>query len=416
MAESRIANFGAGPSALPESVLAEAAKGLLNFNGTGIGIAEISHRSKEFGAYIKETANLIREQLDVPSTHEILFMQGGGTGQFSAVVLNLLARHRLLHPDLPEQDRVLDYVLTGTWSKAAYTEATRLANGATVRIAADSRAHSADGKSFDGLPPHDAFSFSPNPALIYYCENETVSGTQFAGEEGTPTSFPFHLLPQNVGLLPLVADHSSSFMSRPIPRLADHAIIYAGAQKNLGPAGATIIIVRKDCIVDVDAAAKLGGAPVPISLAYKPYAQNDSMPNTPPVLAIYVSGLVLQRNKALGGVKYYEEFNKRKQEKVYKVLKEGEARGVLKLKVREGSGSWMNIVFGVLGDGAEARFLAGAEKRGMKGLKGHRSVGGIRVSLYNAVTEEWTDQLVAYMREFIAKESKAPATTPVSEA
>ncbi|KAF5387095.1 hypothetical protein D9615_001910 [Tricholomella constricta] len=418
MAESRIANFGAGPSALPESVLHEAAQSLLNFNGTGIGIAEISHRSKEFDIYIKETANLIREQLDVPSTHEILFMQGGGTGQFSAVVLNLLARHRLLHPDLPEQDRVLDYVLTGSWSKAAYTEATRLANGATVRIAADSRAHSADGKSFNGLPPHSAYAFSSDPALIYYCENETVSGTQFAGTEGTPASFPFHLLPKNPtsGLLPLVGDYSSSFMSRPIPRLADHAIIYAGAQKNLGPAGVTIIIVRQDCIVDVDAAYRIGGAPIPISLAYKPYADNDSMPNTPSVLAIYVSGLVLKRNKGLGGVSYYEEFNKRKQEKVYDVLREGDAKGVLKPKVREGEGSWMNIVFGVIGEGAEARFLAGAEKRGMKGLKGHRSVGGIRVSLYNSVTEEWTDQLVAYIREFIEVESKTPATAPVTEA
>ncbi|KAF8061618.1 pyridoxal phosphate-dependent transferase [Lyophyllum atratum] len=400
MSESRIANFGAGPSALPESVLAEAAKGLLNFNGSGIGIAEISHRSKEFGAYIAETATQIREQLDVPSTHEILFMQGGGTGQFSAVVLNLLARHRLLHPDVPEQERVLDYVLTGSWSKAAYTEATRLANGATVRIAADARAHSTDGKSFDGLPPHSAYAFSPDPALIYYCENETVSGTQFAGTEGTPSSFPLLLLL-----------HEPPDPSPGGPR--DH--LCRGAEEPR-PAGVTILIVRKDCIVDVDAAAKLGGAPVPISLAYKSYADNDSMPNTPSVLAIYVSGLVLQRNKELGGLRYYEELNRRKKGKVYGVLKEGEARGVLKSKVRGDSGSWMNIVFGVLGEGAEARFLAGAEKRGMKGLKGHRSVGGIRVSLYNAVTEEWTDQLVAYIREFIAEESATPATAPVSEA
>ncbi|KAG6867952.1 hypothetical protein C0993_009203 [Termitomyces sp. T159_Od127] len=376
MAHDRLPNFGAGPSALPESVLVEAAQGLLNFNGTGIGITEISHRSKEFNAFIKETAQLIREQLDVPPTHEILFMQGGGTTQFSAVVLNLLARHRLLHPDLPEKDRVLDYVLSGTWSKASYAEATRLAPGCTVRIAADSRAHSADGQSFDGLPPHAAYAFSsPHPALIYYCENETVSGTQFSGsaDPRDPHAFPFHLLPDEP-LLPLVADYSSSFMSRPIPRLADHAVVFAGAQKNLGPAGTSIVIVRRDCIVDVDAALRFGGYPVPVSLAYAPYAKQDSMPNTPSVFAVYVAGLVLKRNKALGGVRHYEEVNRRKKERVYEALWEGQRRGVFSPKVREGQGSWMNVTFGVNGEGAENRFLEGAEKRGLKGLKGHRCV------------------------------------------
>lgn len=373
MTESRVANFGAGPSALPESVLAEAAQGLLNFNNTGIGIAEISHRSKEFGAYIKDFEATIREQLDVPSTHSILFVQGGGTGQFSAVVLNLLARHRLLHPDLPDDQRTMDYVVTGSWSKAAADEARRLTAGgtATLNIAADARTHSADGKSFDGIPPHSAYTFSADPALIYYCENETVNGVEFAHEDGAPAAFPFHLLPKGK-LLPLVADYSSSFMSRRIPHLADHAIVYAGAQKNVGPAGLTILIVRNDCIVDVDAAARLGATPVPIGMAYAPYAKNDSMPNTPPVLAVYISGLVMKRNRELGGVAYYEEVNRRKQEKVYEVVREGEAKGVLQGKVKEGSGSWMNVVFGIVGDGAEARFLAGAEKKGMKGLKGHR--------------------------------------------
>ena len=368
-AESRTSNFGAGPSALPESVLIEATHGLLNFNGTGIGIAEISHRSKEFGVYLKETSQLIREQLDVPPTHQILFVQGGGHGQFSAVVLNLLARHRILHPDLPESERHLDYVLTGSWSRAAFNEAQRLANGATVHIAADARVHSADGKSFDSIPSHDSYSFSQNPAFVYYCENETVSGTQFAPVDRAPHSFPFDLVPKDA---PLVADYSSSFMSRPIPRLKDHAVIYAGAQKNLGPAGLTILIVREDCIVDVNAAAKLGGAPIPIMMSYKWYADAESCPNTPPVFSIYVTGLVLKRNKALGGMSYYEQSNKRKQEKVYLVLREGEAKGVLKGKVRGEGRSWMNVTFGVLGEGAEARFLAGAEERGMKGLKGHR--------------------------------------------
>lgn len=370
-AYSRVTNFGAGPSALPVAVLEEATKGLLNFENTGMGIAEISHRSKEFTAYLATVEAQIRQQLDVPSTHAILFLQGGGTAQFSAVVLNMLARHRLLHPDLPEDERVLDYVLTGSWSSAAAKEAKRLSGGARVNIAIDARALSPDGKSFDRIPPHDAYRFSNDPALIYYCENETVSGVQFSHDEAAPESFPFELLPKNA-LLPLVADYSSSFMSRPIPRLADHAIIYAGAQKNLGPAGLTITIVRQDCIVDVDAAAKLGAVPVPIGLAYKTFADQKSMPNTPPVFAVYVTGLVLKRNAELGGVAYYEEVNRRKQEKVYKVLREGEEKGLLRGHVKPGSGSWMNVVFEVLGEGNEARFLSGAEAKGMKGLKGHR--------------------------------------------
>ncbi|ESK96899.1 phosphoserine aminotransferase [Moniliophthora roreri MCA 2997] len=398
--ETRHINFGAGPSALPDSVLEEAAKGLLNFKGTGIGVAEISHRSKEFTGFLNDLESLIRTQLGVPPTHKILFTQGGGTGQFSAVVLNLLARHRLLHPDLPDEERIMDYVITGSWSKKATEEARRLGGG-RVNVVADARQQSSDGKSFQSVPPHDAYSFSVDPALIYYCENETVDGVQFSHQDNSPTSFPFHLLSKN-GLLPLVADYSSSFMSRSIPRLADHAVIFAGAQKNIGPAGLTILIVRQDCIVDVDAAAKLGAVPVPITMSFKTLADSGSLYNTPSVLPIYIAGLVLQRSKELGGVQYYEQVNRRKAEKLYATLREGEEKGIFRGKVKEGSGSWMNVVFDVLGEGAEARFLNGAEEKGMKALKGHRSVGGIRVSLYNAITEDQTDKLVSYMKEFIA--------------
>jgi phosphoserine aminotransferase len=368
--KSRIINFGAGPSALPLSVLKEAAKGLLDFNNTGIGIGEISHRSKEFTSFVTNLESLIRTQLDVPSTHTILFTQGGGSAQFSAVVLNLLARYRLLHPDVPDEERVMDYVVTGSWSKKAAEEAKRLGGG-KVNIAVDTRKFSKDGRSFDSIPANDQYAFSRDPALIYYCENETVDGVQFSNRESSPAAFPFHLLPQNTPL-PLVGDHSSSFMSRPIPHLADHAVIFAGAQKNIGPAGLTVLIVRHDCIVDVDAAAKLGATPVPLTMAYKTLADSGSLYNTPSVLSMYISGLVLQRMKELGGPKYYTEVNKRKAEKVYAALKEGETQGVLRGKVKSGSGSWMNIVFDVIGEGAETRFLAGAEQRGMKGLKGHR--------------------------------------------
>jgi phosphoserine aminotransferase len=369
MAHSRAINFGAGPSALPVAVLEEATKGLLNFNDTGIGIAETSHRSKQFASYLSNVESLIRTQLDVPPTHSILFTQGGGSGQFSAVVLNMLARHFLLFPEL-KQERVMDYVITGSWSKKASEEARRLGHGA-VNVVADARSHSKDGKTFDNIPGHDAFRFSQNPALIYYCDNETVDGVQFSADISSPNSFPFHLLAKNA-LLPLVGDHSSSFMARPIPYLADHAIIFAGAQKNIGPAGLTILIVRKDCLVDVDAAAKLGAIPVPLTMSYKTLADSGSLYNTPSVLSIYIAGLVLQRMEGQGGVKYYYEVNKRKSDKVYAVVKEGESKGILRQKVHDGAGSAMNIVFGVLGEGAEAKFLAGADEQGLKGLKGHR--------------------------------------------
>ncbi|KDQ60744.1 hypothetical protein JAAARDRAFT_151420 [Jaapia argillacea MUCL 33604] len=405
MASQRVMNFGAGPSALPTAVLEKATEGLFNFAGTGIGIAEISHRSTQFRAYIAKVADSIRTELQVPSTHQILFMQGGGTGQFATVVLNMLARHRLLYPDLPEEERTLDYCVTGQWSKKAMEEAQRL-GGAKVNVAVNGKEHSADGKSFDSIPPHDTFKFSANPALIYYCENETVDGVQYSHESDSPASFPFHLLKQDT-LLPLVADYSSSFMSRPINRIADHAIVFAGAQKNLGPAGLTVVIVRQDCIVDVDAAAKLGAMPVPIIMAYKTICEFDSLYNTPSVLAIYVAGLVLDRMKEKGGIKFYEAGNKRKSEKLYAALQEGVDKGVIKARVKEGSRSWMNITFDVLTEGGEARYLEGGIKRGMKGMDGHRSVGGIRVSLYNAITEEETDKLVEYIKEFVAAESAA---------
>ena len=369
-AHSRVVNFGAGPSALPVSVLEEASKGLLNFQNTGIGIAEISHRSKEFVAFIGNVEQLIREQLDVPPTHSILFTQGGGSAQFSAVVMNMVARYRLLHPNAQESDVEMDYVVTGSWSKKASEEAKRLGGG-KVKIIADAREHSASGKHFDSVPPHSAYKFSQDPALIYYCENETVDGVEFSHDDASPASFPFHLLPENT-LAPLVADYSSSFMCRPIPHLADHAIIYAGAQKNVGPAGLTIIIVRNDCIVDVDAAVQYGAAPVPITLSYKTLADSKSLYNTPSVMSIYITGLVLERMKGQGGLKYYEEMNKKKAALVYEVLKEGVSRGVFKAKVQAGSESWMNVVFDVLGDGADQRFIEGAAQKGLTGLKGHR--------------------------------------------
>ncbi|GJE86917.1 phosphoserine aminotransferase [Phanerochaete sordida] len=406
----RVINFGAGPSALPLPVLEQSQEGLLNFEHTGIGIAEISHRSPEFTAFLAQVEANIRAQLAVPPTHAILFTQGGGSAQFAAVVLNMLARYKLLHPERAGADTPLDYVVTGSWSKKAAEEARRLTLGghARVHVAADARAHSADGKTFDTIPPRSAYTFSADPALVYYCENETVDGVEFSHEEGAPTAFPFDLLNPSgePKLLPLVADYSSSFMCRPIPRLAEHAVIYAGAQKNIGPAGVTVLIVRQDCLVDVDAAARLGALPVPTMFSWKTLADSKSLYNTPSVLSIYVTGLVLERMKALGGPQYYEELNRKKALKVYAAVNDGQEKGVFKKKVKDGSESWMNVVFEVLGEGAEKRFLDGAKERGMAGLKGHRSVGGIRISLYNAITEEQADKIVEYMNWFVAEELK----------
>ncbi|KAJ7760124.1 pyridoxal phosphate-dependent transferase [Mycena maculata] len=399
MSKSRVINLSAGPCSLPEPVLHEAAKGLLNFNDTGVGIAEISHRSKEFHDCLVEVEGLIRSQLGVPETHSILFTQGGGALQLSAVVLNLLARHRLLHPDLSDAERVMDFVVTGFFSDLAVGEAGRLGGG-EVNVVVDSRSHSKDGKTFDNIPPHAAYhgKFSPDPALIFYCDNETMDGVGFSNDAASPTSFPFHLLkdPKNPKdtLLPLVGDYSSSFMSRPIPHLADHAVIFASAQKNIGPAGVTILIVRKDCL--------LGAAPVPYTMAYKTLSDNFSLYNTPSVLAIYITGLVLRRSQELGGVKYYEGVNKRKADKLYSVIKEGEVKGVLQARVKEGSGrSLMNVVFDFGDRDMQAKFVSGAEARGIKGIKGHPYVC-TRLSIYNAVTEEQVDTVVAYMKDFLA--------------
>ncbi|KAH7107561.1 PLP-dependent transferase [Auriculariales sp. MPI-PUGE-AT-0066] len=421
MERADVVNFGAGPSALPQSVLEEAAKGLLNYNGTGMGITEISHRSKDFASLIKSLEEDIRELLLVPETHTIVFSQGGGSTQFSAVVLNLLARHKLLFPDLPDEERVMDYIVTGSWSKKAAEEARRLAGTAKVNIVADSRKSSADGKSFDNIPSHETWSLSQSPAFIYYCENETVDGVQFSHLPG-PTAFPHHLLAEGGRdkFTPLIGDYSSSFMSRPIPNLADHALIYAGAQKNIGPAGLTILIIRKDLLVDVDAATKLGAAPVPLMLSYKTLADTGSLYNTPPMFPIYVASLVVKRIQELGGVTYMESFNESKRRQLYHAIEQGEEAGVFKLRVQEGARSWMNCTFNVIGDGQEQAFLDGAVKRGLLQLKGHRSVGGIRASLYNAVTEEEVALLVAYIHEFLNLVDPGPEVmmrdaTPIPE-
>jgi len=248
-----------------------------------------------------------------------------------------------------------------------------LAPGVKQNIVVDARKFSKDGKSFDTIPPHESFTFSSpeKTAFVYYCDNETVDGVQFSADPESPTSFPYSKLGDSINP-PLVADYSSSFLSRPIPNLAAHALIYAGAQKNVGPAGLTIIIVRKDVIVDVDAARLLGAVPTPVSMSYQTLADHGSLYNTPPMFPMYVSYLVLDGILNTGGLQKLEDTNRRKQEKLYMAVAALEKDGIANLKVKSGSRSWMNATFTFNNPELEKKFLEGADERGLKSLKGHR--------------------------------------------
>ncbi|WOO84728.1 Phosphoserine aminotransferase [Vanrija pseudolonga] len=404
LARDQIHNFAAGPSPLPQPVLEKAAVGLLNYDGTGIGVCELSHRGKEFKGIIEGAEANLRKLLEIPDNYAVLFSQGGGTTQFSSVFLNLLAYRRLKHAsDANYAPPTIDYVVTGSWSSKAYQEAERLsippAPGAKPfaepRIAATTKP-----AKFTTLPKADEYNFSPEAAYVYYCENETINGVEFppAGSQ-SPYAFPFDRVPEGV---PIVADYSSSFLSRPIPQIERHAIIYAGAQKNLGPPGVTIVIVRKDLLVDTTEAMKLGGVPaVPIQSEFKTLADNKSLYNTPPVFSIYVSALVLEYLLAeRGGIAGIAETNSAKGDALYSALDEAEAKGKLRVVVKEKDArSLMNITFVIEGD-REKEFLEGAEARGFRQLKGHRSVGGIRASLYNAVTLDSVKALAEYIKSF----------------
>ena len=344
----------------------------------------------------------MRQLLNIPDTYAVLFTQGGGTAQFSNVFHNLLAARRLLHSSTPAAEYTpppVDYIVTGSWSAKAYAEAQRLCAvpnpPAKPRLAATTKP-----SKFTTLPRKSEYEFSSDAAYVYYCENETINGIAYPGpsEQSSDFAFPFDRLPQGV---PLVADYSSSFLSRPIPNLERHAVIYAGAQKNLGPAGTVVVIVRKDLVVDTAQAAALGGVPpTPVHMEYKILMDNASLYNTPPVFAIYVSALVLRHLVKQGGLSVQEEINRKKAQVLYDALDESEKKGLVRCVVREPEArSWMNVTFEIIGEGKEAQFLKGADERGFRQVKGHRSVGGIRASLYNAVGLESVEALCAYIRE-----------------
>jgi phosphoserine aminotransferase len=354
---TRVFNFSAGPAALPEPVLRQAAEEMLDWHGSGMSVMEMSHRGKEFIAIHAEAESLLRELLAVPSNYKVLFLQGGAIGENAIVPMNLL-----------RGKTAADYIDSGEWSKKSIKEAGKYCH---VNVAASSSA-----TGYDRVPPRASWKLDPGAAYVHICSNETIGGVEY----------PFT---PDVGTVPLVADMSSNLMSRPID-VAKFGLIYGGAQKNIGPAGLTIVIVRDDLI---------GQAlpTTPSAFDYKQQADNDSMLNTPPTYAIYVAGLVFRWIKAQGGLKAMEAHNRSKASLIYDYL---DASRFYKSPVQRECRSLMNVPFKLADDKLDESFLKGAQARGMVQLKGHRSVGGMRASIYNAMPVEGVKALVAYMREF----------------
>lgn len=357
---SRVYNFSAGPAVLPESVLRQAAEEMLDWRGSGMSVMEMSHRGKEFIAIAEAAEADLRELLAIPSNYKVLFLQGGATLQFEMVPLNLLGARTSA-----------DYVNTGEWSKKAIKEAKYFCKTNVVA--------SSEDKGFTYAPAQAEWKLDKDAAYLHYTSNETIGGVEF------------HWLPET-GDVPLVCDMSSNILSKPV-EVARYGLIYAGAQKNIGPAGLTIVIVREDLIGK--------GEPRPASmLDYKVHADNGSMLNTPPTYAIYISGLVFQWLKGEGGLAGIENKNIEKARILYDFL---DASSFFKNPVRMEDRSRMNVPFTLRNAELDEAFLKGAKAAGMIQLKGHRSVGGMRASIYNAMPVEGVKMLVEYMKEFEVK-------------
>ena len=353
----RVFNFAAGPAVLPEPVLERAASEMLDCHGSGTSAMEMSHRSKAF-IEIAETAEAdLRELLVIPSNYKVIFAQGGATLQFAAIPMNLL-----------RGKKSADYVVTGEWSKKAVAEAKKYC---TVNVAATSQ-----DQNFSYAPEQSAWKLDPHAAYVHYTSNETIGGVEF------------HWVPATNDV-PLVADMSSHILSRPI-EVSRYGLIYAGAQKNIGPAGLVIVIVREDLIGQASPAT-------PVMLDYKVQVENGSMYNTPPTYSIYMAGLVFQWLKNLGGLKQMEEINRTKAKLLYDFLDETE---FYYSPVAKPDRSLMNVPFRLRNEGLEDAFIKQARQRGLIELKGHRSVGGMRASIYNAMPLAGVQALVGFMREF----------------
>lgn len=354
---SRVYNFSAGPAMLPAEVLLQAAEELRDWHGSGMSVMEMSHRGKEFTNIANRAEANFRELMAIPASYKVLFLQGGASSQFAMVPLNLL-----------RGKNTADYINTGAWSKKAIAEAKKFSE---VNVAATS-----EQDRFTSIPPRSSWQLNPDAAYIHYTPNETIGGVEF------------HEIPDVRGV-PLVADMSSTILSRPVD-VAKFGVIYAGAQKNIGPAGLTIVIIREDLLGN-----ELPGTPTMFS--YKIHAETGSMYNTPPTYSWYIAGLVFEWIKAKGGLTAMAEINRRKAEKLYAAI---DASEFYHNPVEKKCRSWMNVPFTLKKADLDSIFLDEAKKAGLVTLKGHRSVGGMRASIYNAMPEEGVNALISFMTDF----------------
>ena len=356
----RVYNFSAGPAVLPEEVLREAAEEMLDYRGTGMSVMEMSHRSKAYDTIIKEAEADLRDLMQIPDNYKVLFLQGGASQQFAMIPMNLM------------KNKVADYIVTGQWAKKAYQEASIY--GKANKIA------SSEDETFSYIPDCSDLPISEDADYVYICENNTIYGTKFK------------TLPNTKGK-PLVADVSSCFLSEPVD-VSKYALIYGGVQKNIGPAGVVIVIIREDLITE----DVLPGTPT--MLRYKTHADNDSLYNTPPAYGIYICGKVFKWLKRQGGLEAMKEYNEKKAKILYDFL---DGSKMFRGTVRKEDRSLMNVPF-VTGDAdLDAKFVKEAKEAGFENLKGHRSVGGMRASIYNAMPMEGVEKLVEFMRKFEAE-------------
>jgi len=354
---SRVYNFCAGPAALPEAVLRQAQSELLDWQGKGLSVMEMSHRGDDFTAIAAEAEQDLRDLLSIPKHYKVLFMQGGASQQFAQIPLNLLA----------EGDSA-DYIDTGIWSRKSIEEAQRFG---PINVAASAKEH-----DYFAIPGQNEWNLSKDAAYVHYASNETIGGLQF------------DWIPQT-GDTPLVVDMSSDILSKPLD-VSQFGMIYAGAQKNIGPSGLVVGIIREDLLGRARASC-------PTMLNYKVAADNGSMYNTPPTFSWYLSGLVFKWLKQQGGLEAMAKTNYAKQALLYKTIDDSDFySNPIALNAR----SWMNVPFRLADEKLDKAFLQGADERGLLNLKGHRSVGGMRASIYNAVSIEAVEALVAYMHTF----------------
>ena len=354
---ARVFNFSAGPAVLPEEVLQEAANEMFDYKGTGMSVMEMSHRSKAYQQIIDEAEADLRELMNIPDNYKVLFLQGGASQQFAMIPMNLM------------KNGVADYIVTGQWAKKAYEEAKMYGKANAVASSAD--------KTFSYIPDCSDLPISEDADYVYICENNTIYGTKF------------HTLPNTKGKL-LVSDVSSCFLSEPVD-VTKYGMIYGGVQKNIGPAGVVIAIIREDLITDDVHPG------TPTMLKYKIHADNGSMYNTPPAYGIYICGKVFKWLKKMGGLEAMKVHNEKKAKILYDFL---DSSKLFRGTVRKEDRSLMNVPFVTGDDALDAEFVKAATEAGFVNLKGHRSVGGMRASIYNAMPIEGVEKLVAFMKKF----------------